>query len=165
MVLPGGEVHFLLPFLFPQRLGETPRHSPWAFPQPEGGNHLHSVLSFPAVERARPAKMQGLKAGGWRAAGMSGEGEAAALGCEAGEGFPHSCLGLWEAGSRQDGAPKGGERHPTAANPVQLTRTSTCPKGSTPYRKPPNPTPHPPSATEPSPRAASREEARVRVGT
>lgn len=78
------------------------------FHQPEGGNHLHSFLSFPAVERARPTKkMQGVKAGGWRAVGVSGEGEAAALGCEAGEGFPHS----WALGSgRRDPARTGSLR-------------------------------------------------------
>lgn len=45
-------------------------------------------------------------------------------GGQAGEGFPHDCLGLREAGSLQNGVPEGGERHTTAEIPILPTGTS-----------------------------------------
>lgn len=114
-VLLGGEVHFLFPFPFPQQWGD-PEAFTVGFSTRLRPGTTSSFLSVRGVERAGPArKTPGLKAGelrtgAWRA---RRPGEAAARNCEAGEGFPQDCLGLGEAGSRQDGVPEGGERHTT----------------------------------------------------
>lgn len=122
VVLLGGEVHFLLPFPFPQQWGRPRGIHHGLFHPPAGGNHLHS---FPLRAGLGEGWAYAEDAGpeGWWAAGWSRLGDAAALGCEAGEGFPHNRPRHWEAGSRQDGVPEGGERHTTAEIPFLLTGT------------------------------------------
>lgn len=58
-----------------------------------------------------------------------------------GPGVSPSPGGLWEAGSRQDGVPEGGERHTTAEIPLLPTGTADFPQRVGPSQK--SPRPHP----------------------
>lgn len=89
------------------------------------------------MDRAGPAKkMHGLEAGG-RRAGV-GRARRQRQAARKGKGFPHNCLGLWEAGSRLNGVPEGGERHTTAVMPPLPTgiadfwRVNPSPKSTPP---------------------------------
>lgn len=165
VVLPGCEVHSLLPFPCPQLWGTPPGIHRGLFQPPEGGNHLHSFLSAGRGEGRACEEDAGPE--GWQAAGWSGESEEARLGRVAGEGFSHSSLELGEAGSRQDGVPEGGERHTTASIPLLPTGTSDFSERvggfligispTAPHTHPPLPSllgvpPRPPRATPPAAR-------------
>jgi len=172
VVLLGSEVHFLPPFPFPQRWGRPRGIHHGLFHPPAGGNRLHS---FPLGDGRGEGRAYEKDAGpeGWWAAGWSRLGEAAALGCEAGQGFPHHREGSGRRGPARTGSLR-------EENGTRLPRSLFCrlgqptfPSGSAPHRNPRDPTPQSHSATEPPrefPALPSRaischEEAGVGVGT
>lgn len=106
-------------------------------------------LSVRGVRRAGPARtMRSLQAGGRRAG--AGRAERWRLAARRARGFPTTASGS----GRRDPAWTGSLRE---ENGTRLPRSLFCrqrrptfPGGSTPYRNPPNPTPHTASVTESS---------------
>lgn len=133
----GGEVHFLFPFPFPQQWGGDPEAFTVGFSTRLRPGTTSSFLSVRGVERAGPArKTPGLKAGelrtgAWRA---RRPGEAAALNCEAGEGFPQDCLGS----ERRDPARTGSLRE---ENGTRRPRFLSCRAGTSDFSRRVDPLP------------------------